>query len=311
MNLEKLRQIALQDCQLSPALPVLVGVSGGPDSLCLLDSLVRLDFKVVAAHFDHQLRETSAQDAHSVQVFASSLGIPFVAASGDVAGTARAARLSIETAARQLRYRFLFAQAYQHGAQAVAVGHNADDQVETVLMHLLRGAGLAGLSGMPYRAHLPIWSQTIPLVRPLLHIWREEILDYCQERGLRPVMDASNQDLAFSRNRLRHELIPFLETYNPRVRTALWRMSQSLAGDETVVQQAVQTAWEACQPEVQNSTVQLRLAAFRTMPAGLQRGVLRRAVEVLQSTPLDLDYAAVQRGLEFLQSPTQTARLIW
>ena len=130
-------------------------------------------------------------------------------------------KLSLEEAARILRYRFLFAQARSEGAEVVAVGHTADDQVETVLMHFLRGAGLPGLKGMAGRTILPEFDPKIPLVRPILHLWRSETEAYCQEHGLQPVYDPSNRDETYFRNRLRHSLIPELEKYNPRFKNTL------------------------------------------------------------------------------------------
>ena len=121
---------------------------------------------MVVAHFDHQLRPDSSQDAETVRRVAEALGLPFVLGSQDVAGYARKMHLSLEEAARELRYRFLFAQARQFAAQAVVVGHTADDQVETVLMHLLRGAGLTGLKGMPFTGLMPIWDRGDPPCTP-------------------------------------------------------------------------------------------------------------------------------------------------
>src|SRR5512146_2662668 len=163
MKLEDLLETALRSCLLDREKPLIVGVSGGPDSLCLLDGLARLRFLLIAAHFDHRLRPESGQDAEVVRQAAESLGVQFALGSADVSACARDERLSIEEAARLLRYRFLFEQARRFKAQAVAVGHTADDQVESVLMHLLRGAGLSGLKGMSYRAIVPEWDNEIPL----------------------------------------------------------------------------------------------------------------------------------------------------
>ncbi len=300
---EKILETSLKTCQLTQEAPVLVGVSGGPDSLCLLDVLARLRFPVIAAHFDHRLRPDSGRDGELVRAFAGQIGAPFVLGSGDVSAFAQVERLSLEEAARELRYRFLFEQARSGGAQAVAVAHTADDQVETVLMHLLRGAGLSGLKGMIFRTILAQWNACIPLVRPLLGVWRDETLGYCQERGLRPVLDPTNQDVTFFRNRLRHELIPLLETYNPQARQNLWRTAQALAGDEAIVQAAVQAAWEACLDQSGGDFVALRRQDFCALPPGLQRGVLRRAVAHIDASLRDVDFAAVERALRFAHTP--------
>ena len=167
MMLDRLGETLNQECGLQLRLPLVVGVSGGPDSVCLLDGMHRLGYQAVVAHLNHQLREEAEADAQQVRQLAESLGLPFELESIDVPHFAEAERLSVEEAARIMRYRFLFRQAEKYAAQAVVVAHTADDQVETVLMHLLRGAGLAGLKGMLPRRLPNIWSQKVPPDRPL------------------------------------------------------------------------------------------------------------------------------------------------
>ena len=244
--LEQFVSVLEEKCLLDPGLPVLAGVSGGPDSLCMLDVLRQLGYRLIVAHLDHSLRPDAAQEAEHLRQLVEGYGLPFVLERGDVQAYAASHRLSIEEAAREVRYRFLFEQAARHQAQAVAVGHTANDQVETVLMHLLRGSGLTGLRGMSYRSLPNPWSQTIPLVRPLLGAWREQILSHLEQNGLQPSLDASNLDTRFYRNRLRHELIPQLENLNPGVRQRLWQMADVLAEDEAVLEMMEQTAWESC-----------------------------------------------------------------
>ena len=136
--LEKIRTVLQSKCLIASDRVLIVGVSGGPDSLCLLDVLVRLDFNIVIAHFDHCLRSESRAEAQVVRKIAEDMGIPFLLGQKNVVRYAETHRLSVEEASRVARYEFLFQQAERLGVQAVAIGHNADDQVETVLMHLLR-----------------------------------------------------------------------------------------------------------------------------------------------------------------------------
>ena len=163
---------------------LIAGVSGGPDSLCLLHALHALGHRPFVAHFDHQLRPESSLDVTHVAALASTLGLQFVAGREDVTAYSTSRRISIEEAGRILRYTFLFGQARAHGAVAVVVGHTADDQAETILMHLLRGAGVSGLSGMVCRVVLPEFDARIPLVRPLLGTWREQTVEYCRLHDL-------------------------------------------------------------------------------------------------------------------------------
>ena len=206
MELQVFLKTVQEQCHLQPDQPVLVGVSGGPDSLCLLDLFSRLEFPLIVAHFDHALRPESARDAEYVRSLAAAYGKAFTTTRQDVALYAQTAHLSLEEAARQARYRFLFEQAQVYSAQAVAVAHTADDQVETVLMHLLRGSGLDGLKGMPFRTEFPGWQPQLPLVRPLLTTWRAEVEEYCRLRQLEPLYDPTNRETLYYRNRLRLDL---------------------------------------------------------------------------------------------------------
>ena len=303
MDLARFRETLIARCGLAPERPLVVGFSGGPDSLCLLDSLARLSFNVTAAHFDHRLRPESPQDAAAARRAALNIGVPFVSESGDVTAYARAAGLTLEEAARGLRYRFLFDQARRLSAQAVAVGHSADDQVETLLHHLLRGTGLEGLTGMAYRSVKPEWDPAIPVVRPLLDTWRAEIEDCCRDRGLQPLIDPSNTDTAFFRNRLRHELIPYLERYNPQARRGLWRTAQILSADAEVLRAAAGEALALCSPRFEEGAVGLRLPPFADLPLGLRRAVLRQAAAHLLPGTRDLDFAAVERAVAWIERP--------
>lgn len=292
----------MHHCQVDPQQVTLVGVSGGPDSLCLLDGLWRLGCRLVVAHLDHGLRPESQQEAAGVAEAVTARGLPFRLERMDVAAFASQHGLAIEEAARLARYRFLFAQAAADGAQAVAVGHTADDQVETVLMHLLRGSGLAGLRGMDYRSLPNAWSESIALVRPLLGVWRAEVLAYLAGQALQPNLDPSNQDTRFFRNRLRHELIPYLESYNPQVRTALWRTAAVLREDYAVLEAEVEKSWQACVTAVGPGWVSFAAAALAGQPLGMLRMLLRRAIAGLRPGLRDVDFAALERAVHLVQA---------
>lgn len=284
------------DCGLDPAKPVIAGISGGPDSLYLLDMLRKAGYKIVVAHFNHKLRPESNEDARFVQTQAEELKVPFVLGSADVAGYADEHSLSVEEAARILRYKFLLQTARKHRAQAVAVGHTADDQAETVLMHLLRGAGLKGLCGMSYRTVLQDFDPEIPIVRPMLDTWREEVVFFCASRGLRPRYDPSNTSPNYLRNRLRHILIPALESYNPRIREALWRMAHTLGGDYEILTEVLDSAWGSyCQAEGPGY-VTFSAAALSRTSAGLRRNLLRRALEHVRPGLQNVDFAVLERA---------------
>jgi tRNA(Ile)-lysidine synthase len=308
-NLRHLSYILQQDCQLDPTRQVLVGVSGGPDSLFLLDILWRLGYSLVVAHLNHGLRNEAEADSRCVREAAQSLGLTFVLEEADITAFARSHGLSIEEAARIVRYQFLFKQAGQHQAQAVAVAHTADDQVETVVMHLLRGAGLTGLKGMSSRLLPNPWSGEIALIRPLLGIFRDEILAYCSENDLQPVFDHSNLDTTFFRNRLRQELIPILETYNTGVKTNLLRMAQTLAGDDQVLETLTNAAWQDCCMGQGMVGIALDTGSLLAQPLSIQRRLVRRAISFLRPGLRDIDFATVERTLAFAQQPIRSAQL--
>lgn len=299
MDRELLLNACVQACVLQFNLPTLVGISGGTDSLCMLDAMFQLGFPLVVAHLDHGLREGSAAEAQQVRAEAEARGLPFVTESADVAAYASHEGLSTEEAARILRYRFLFAQAQARGAQAVAVAHTADDQVETVLMHLLRGSGLDGLKGMVQRSLMTEWSADIPLVRPLLGFWREETEAYCRENSLNPIQDPSNADIRIHRNRLRHELIPHLETYNPRMKEAIWRMAATLQGDDETLRAASHKALQGMKRVEGLGFLALDRQEFARAGRGMQRRILRDAISSLRKTMCDIGFDVVERAIQF------------
>ncbi len=298
-----LESILRDQCGLDPAQPVLAGVSGGPDSLCLLDVLHAAGYRVIVAHLNHQLRPEANLEAASVAEHARTLDLPFITDLADVRGYAEEYGLSLEEAARTLRYRFLFMAARTHTAQAVAVGHTADDQAETVLMHFLRGAGLAGLKGMEYRTLLPVFDPRIPLVRPLLSLWRSDTESYCRERGLRPHFDASNADQAFFRNRLRHALLPELKKYNPRFKESLLRMVQVLQGDYSLLQEVLEAAWKEVVVETGDGWIAFDQSRLIELSPALRRNLIRRAAELLRPDSRDFGFEALNRAKAFAESP--------
>ncbi len=279
-----------------PGTLIAAGVSGGPDSLALLHSLRESGWPLLVCHFNHHLRPESDADAAHVQKIAEGLGLPFKTDSADVTAHAAACGLSIEEAARELRYRFLFRAAREAGAGAVAVGHTADDQAETVLMHFLRGAGLSGLKGMPPRVILSVFDAQIPLVRPLLGWTRAQTEAYCRQHNLPYLTDSSNADTTYFRNRLRHELLPQLEAYNPQIRQTLAKTALALQGDYELLTELVDSTWKKAVSAAENGFVAFDLAQLRQISPALRRNLLRRAAFTLKPNLRDVDFAALDRA---------------
>jgi tRNA(Ile)-lysidine synthase len=299
--IEKLQETFHNRCHFDFTRILVVGVSGGPDSLCLLDILYKSGLKLVLAHMNHQLRAEADQEANNIRKIAHGYGIPCVVKEENVGVYAEVHSLSVEEAARILRYRFLFSEAERRDAQAVAVGHTADDQVETVLMHLLRGSGLEGLMGMEAWQVPNAWSKEIALARPLLGIWREEIEAYCRENDLTPSIDLSNFEKTYFRNRLRHEAIPFLETYSPHLKEKLLRMAEVLRGDLQVLDPVVESTWRECLKQVGDGYVAFKREVLNEQLEGMQRRLMRRAMDQLRPGLRDIGFEVVERGLSLLK----------
>ncbi len=312
----RVRAFAEENHLLPPGERIVVGVSGGPDSLCLLDILhglsVSLNIELIVAHLNHGLRPEAAAEAEMVRGQAQARGLPFATAEMDTRAYARAHHQSLEEAGRDLRYAFLAQTARHAGAACIAVAHTADDQAETVVMHFLRGAGLAGMRGMLPKTqakpgvNLPKLADTpdsaIPyrlwLVRPLLETTRTEVEAYCTEHDLRPAYDATNLDIRYFRNRLRHRLLPELETYNPRLRASLNRNARVLAGEYELLQSLVERLWiRVAQEDAEEITFDRGEWLRLTVPE--QRALLREAAARLLGHPRDIDFAPVEIAVQF------------
>jgi tRNA(Ile)-lysidine synthase len=315
--LDTVRRTISEHQMLAGSDAVVVGVSGGPDSLCLLHVLRELQqelgVSLHVAHLEHGIRgEESQADADYVESLARGWGLPVTMEHGDVPGYAGEHKLAIEEAARRVRYLFLGRVARQVGAQCVAVGHNADDQVETILMHLMRGSGLGGLRGMLPVQTLgtePWWSgSTLRLVRPLLEVSRSEIEAYCGQHGLTPRFDRSNLDLTYHRNRIRHELIPHLETFNPRFRELLCRSARSIADDYDYLRGQALEAWERLARE-RDSAIAFPLQPWLELHPSIQRQLLREVIHRLRKSLRDITWTHVEQARVGLQEKTAGARI--
>lgn len=207
--------------------PVLVGVSGGADSIALLTVLVELGYSCIVGHCNFHLRgEESMRDEHFTETYARKLGLPFVKVDFNTRDYAAEHHLSVEMAARELRYAWFEEMRCVHDAQAIAVAHHRDDNVETVLMNLIRGSGIRGMSGIRPKNGF--------VIRPLLSVARQEILQWLAERQLEYVTDSTNLSAAYTRNFIRLRVLPLLETINPSVRTAINRTAEHLAETESL-----------------------------------------------------------------------------
>jgi tRNA(Ile)-lysidine synthase len=283
-----------------PGETVVAAVSGGADSTALLALLHALagtrPLRIHVAHLDHGLRGAeSDEDAAYVLALGRRFNLPVTVEKADVAKIRAQRRLSWEAAAREARYDFLARVAVNIGSSAVLLGHTADDQVETVLMHLLRGTGIRGLRGM-----LPIsrWrsrdgSLETPLVRPLLNARRHNTEAYCASLGLVPRQDSSNLDRRFTRNRVRYDLLPYLEQFSPSVREAVTRLARIVTEDVAYLDQQVREAWPLV---VAQEPLGMRLdrRTFNGLHPSLQAHLLQRVYVDLVGEASDLNLVQVE-----------------
>jgi len=301
------REVARQvECWGLRGARLIVAASGGPDSLALLHALhalkrpLRLDLR--AAHFDHRLRRESRADADFVRGFAESIGVPAIEGGGDVDAFRRARRLSLEDAARRLRYEFLAKAASETGADAVVLGHTADDQAETVLMRILRGTGLDGLGAMSPMSAATWGGRRVNLFRPLLGVSKAETLAYCADNGLNPRVDESNLSTEMTRNRARLELLPILETYNPAAKSALNRLAKSARLDMSFIRRQAELAAERVVAR-RDDGVSLDRAAFAELHPAIQRHTLRLAAQTAAGDRADLSEVHVEAMLAVMSGP--------
>ncbi len=230
---------------------LIVAFSGGPDSSALLAGLSVLSekkcFKLIACHVNHQIRlDSSETDQLAAKKIADSLGVEFLATSVNVPKVSKQQKVSIETAGRTLRYEVLSQLFEEYDAYGVVTGHTKDDQAETILLHAGRGAGLKGLVGMRYSSTLriPKSATKLTILRPLLDISRSTIINYCNQKNIKPITDTSNTDRRYTRNKIRLDALPALESATPGAKNALSRLAENVSDDLEVVDWVVRRELE-------------------------------------------------------------------
>ncbi len=280
----------------------LVGVSGGLDSTVLLHLLHRLGYQsLIAVHLNHGLRRReSGADAAFVKRLAKRLDCELQSERQDLARQAAARKLSLETAAREARYRYFAEVARRRRCRSLFLAHHADDQVETVLMRLFRGTGSTGLGGMRAVAHRTVEGVDLEIIRPLLPVTRAELEDYAETAPrIRFRQDASNSDLQFLRNRVRHELIPKLNTLFERdVRNATLRLADQCRAESECLDDLV---------AVPSDDLTLSVRWLRELPLALQRRALHRWLAHHGVAGLDFD--RVQEALSLIEKGTSKAKI--
>jgi tRNA(Ile)-lysidine synthase len=308
---------------------VLVAVSGGPDSVCLLHALYQiqseLGITLQVAHLNHQLRgRESEDDSRYVTDLAKWLNIPATIEKRDVAQYQAEHRLSLEEAAREVRYSFLAKAAKEAGAERVAVGHSENDQAETILLHIIRGTGTRGLRGLQPIHSMQFSGQKLTVIRPILEIKRQETEAYCSLHKLAPRLDSSNLSLNVLRNRVRRELLPLLQEYNPGILDSLLRIGRIAGDDLTFLDAEGEKAWREVASSVntkgkitphdlrstggqkfpaREEVIAFGKKKFKVLAPALQHHLLRKAIDELLGTLKDIETRHIEEILESLDKP--------
>lgn len=292
-----------------PRETVLVAVSGGIDSVALLHALKELGIGVAAAHVDHGLRgEESRGDALFVRELAEEWQVPFYTKEFDVRAYAEEHKLSTQVAARELRYGYLTEVARAICAQKIATAHHADDQAETVLMRIVRGTSIRGVAGIPLRRE----ERGIEVVRPLLEVWRSEIMQYANERGIPHREDSSNASIKYLRNKIRLQLLPHLQSeYNSGVKAALLQIADHAREDEEYLGRLAEEAFSTHVKRENPHRMRIDRNHMAMMPLSLQRRLITLILYYLRGNNVQWEQVHINsiRSLAASPSPSGEIRL--
>lgn len=306
---------------LQPNEAVVVGVSGGPDSLTLLHVLWRLcsdfNWQIVAAHLNHGLRgEDADADEAFVKEFCERLGIPCVTCKVDVRSIAKGCKLSISQAGRRERYRLFAEFAQQIGATKVSLGHTASDVIETVLLNLLRGTGTDGLQGIPPKSLMTLYdgkgkpeTVNLQIVRPLILCWRAETEVYAKVYRLQPRLDKSNLDPKAPRNWVRLVLLPMLRKRFPKVDPALWRLSEMARDESKLLNALAEENLATITVHADERKIAIQRDAFLVLPKALQRRIIRCAVERIVGALNEVSFEHIEDAIGLIERHSNDAAL--
>lgn len=277
--------------------------------MTLLDSLSTLSVNqrltLHPAHLNHGIRPESIEIAKQLGDYFNQIGVEATIGQVDAPGHQKQSKLPLEVAARYLRYQFLTTVFTDQDADAIAIAHTADDQAETVLMHLLRGSGINGLAGMRLSSSGKIYPDlpTAHFVRPLLTVAKTETEKYSQSRGLNPEHDYTNDQTIYQRNRIRHQLLPELATYNPQIRSTLRYLAEMAAEVNNLLDNLVQAQWDRVTVETDIGLV-INRKEFLDLEPAIKNHLLRRYIEFSRGSLADISFKHLQQLLSLMHGPS-------
>lgn len=270
---------------------IVLGVSGGPDSMCMLDAIKKIKncqkgpslmAKIVVAHVNHMIRQEADEDERYVKEYCKKNGIEFYAKSIDVEKLAHTNKIGIEEAGRMARYQFFNEVLKQTGANKIAVAHNKNDKIETILLHTLRGSGIEGLVG--------IETKRGNIIRPLIECERAEIEAYCEEMQLRPRIDKTNFQNEYTRNKIRNVVIPYIQReFNPNITNALSRLSKIVEKENAYMEKQTKKAFQEILLQENENEIIVDLKNFNLQETVIKARMIRYIIKRLFGTTASIE----------------------
>ena len=258
---------------------IVLGVSGGPDSLFMLDILNKLkkdlDIDLVVAHINHKIRDEADEEEEFVKTFCKKIGIEFYSKRIEVEKYANNNKIGLEEAGRKVRYEFFDEICNNTGANKIAVAHNKNDKVETMIMHILRGSGISGLQGIQPKSN--------KIIRPIIEIDRKEIEKYCEEEKLDPRIDKSNQDNIYTRNKIRNIVIPYInQEFNPNFIETMTRLSEVITEENAFLNKLTETEYKKILIQKIENQIALDLKKFNELDNIIKKRIILYTVSNLR-----------------------------
>ena len=263
---------------------IVLGVSGGPDSMCMLDMMRELkeekniNFEIYVAHINHMIRKEAIDDEKYVQNYCLKHNIEFFVKRADVQKIANDKKIGTEEAGRKVRYDFFEEVLQKTGSNKIAIAHNKNDKIETIIMHLLRGSGLSGLKGIePIRDN--------KYIRPLIECERQEIEQYCEDRKLQPRIDKTNFENEYTRNKIRNIVIPYIKKeFNPNIIQTLSRLSEVATDESNYIDLQTQKIYSELLIEKSNKQIILKLKEFNQQENVIQKRLVLKTIKELNGS---------------------------
>lgn len=258
---------------------IVLGVSGGPDSLFMLDILNKLkeqlQIEIIVAHVNHMIRAEADEEEQFVKAFCEKIRVDFYSKRIEVEKYANNNKIGLEEAGRKIRYEFFEEVCRKVGANKIAIAHNKNDKVETIIMHALRGSGISGLQG--------IQPKTNKIIRPIIQIERKDIEIYCKEQNLEPRIDKSNFDNSYTRNKIRNVVIPYIkEEFNPNILETMTRLSEVITEENTFLNKLTQNEYSKILVETNEKEIVLDLKKFNELDNILKKRIILYTVSNLR-----------------------------